>query len=101
MGSGAVSVKYNCGPGHYFPRKIIKNSGIWAFGSPGQYFPQKIKKLWVLEELCPMIMLCSGALFGQSLFNDKNQVKAKINAFRFASFFFRRVSTSTVYDIDR
>ena len=34
--------------------------------------------------------MCSGALFEQSLFNDKNEVKAQINAFSFGLTFFSK-----------
>ena len=92
MGSGEVSAKYNvvrgAGPGHYFPTKIIKNSGVLRhLEAQGNISHKKRIKIVGSGELCTIIM-CSRALFGQSLFNDKIKLNLKITLFRFASFSF-------------
>ena len=94
MGSGAVSTKYNVVWGtalwHYFLTKIIKNSEVLGhLEVQGNISHKKIIKIVGSGGSLPYNNVFR-ALFEQSLFNDKNEIKAEMNTFSFCLMFFSK-----------
>ena len=83
--------------------KNNKNSGVMGhLEVRGNISHKKSIKIVGFGELCTIIM-CSGARFRQSLFNNKSEIKTKSNAFSFCLIFFLEGLTRVrcIISIDR
>ena len=74
--------------GPIFSDKIVTNSGVWGTWKSRAIFPTKIIIIKIVGSGGTLSYNnVFRTLFGQSLSNDKNEIKAKLNAFSFCLIF--------------